>query len=430
MFFKVFSTVIFFIAIFHVFFSNHFLKLAHRLKNKRDKHNFAFSSYSFLGNAALIFGIWLIPILLVMVVQEGQTNTFDFLKSIDLIEPFAYFVLITVATIRPIHNLFDALMQKMSAACKNQILFFWVGIILFSSILTGIFSEIAIMALVGFQLSSSFFSLKPSTKLTYFTFALLLLGISVGPTIIPFNFSFFLKIVDGNLSHWQIFTLFGWKVLFALLCICIGVGYLFRKEFTQLQKGFAKEPKKIKISFREIFYALLFFVASVGKGNPYVLLMVLALVVILHKSFYRIKGEEGRLQLYFPLIIAFFTFTLEMHAGLQKWWVLPLFERVEGIASYGYAFLLTGLNEHVPLEALKETLQNASASTQFFSYLGVLAGGGLTIIAKSANIVAKLTLKEHFPHHAISPFLHLFIAIPLGLLLSAIITILHFLGGS
>ena len=114
-------------------------------------------------------------------------------------------------------------------------------------------------------------------------------------------------------------------------------------------------------------------------------MMVLALIIIIHKPFYRIKGEEGQLQLYFPIIVAFFTYSLGIHTTLQKWWVVPLFEKATGIVSYGYAFLLTGLNEHVPLEALKITFKDASPNTQFLSFLGVLAGGGLTIIAKSAS---------------------------------------------
>jgi len=428
MFFEYFSTIIFFVAILHVLFSNYFLKFAHRLKSKRHKHNVAFSTYSFLGNAALIFGLWLIPILIVMTIQKGAGDTYGFLAGIDLIEPFAYFVLIAIATTRPIRYFFDTVMQKICRLFKNRLLFFWIALLLFSSILGGIFSEIAIMTLVCYELSASFFPLRPSTKLTYFTFALLLLGISVGTTILPFNFSFFLQQLGGNWNNWQVFSEFGWKALFALLCLCVLVGYLFRSEFRKLQKEFSKGKPKGRVSFREIFYVLLFFIASVGKGNVYLLLMVIGLVIVMHRPKHRMKGEEGKLSLYFPLIIAFFTYTLEIHAGLQKWWVVPLFENAGGISSFGLAYLLTGLNEHVPIEALKTTLKNGTSATQFFSYLGVLAGGGLTIIAKSANIVAKLKLREHFPHQAISPILHILLAIPLGLLLSAIITLLHFLG--
>ena len=429
-FLEIFSTVIFFIAVVHIFISVQFLKRAHQIEKKGSQKNlFSYSCNAFLGNAALIFGLWLIPILIVMALQRGPALSMEFFASINWNEPLAYFVLITVATVRPLRNLFDTLMHKTSHLFGNRIFFFWAGTLLLSSVLTGVFSNVAIMALACLFLSHSFFPLKPSVPLSYLTFALLLLCIAVGETIIPVNFSFIMDGINGDWSHLQIFFVFGWKVFLGLILLLFGAWYLFKKEFKKLQAPYKRcEKKRYKIRLREITYALLFLLASFGKNNVYILLMVIALVIVLHKPYYRMKKEEGSLQLYFPLLIAFFTLTLEMHASLQKWWVLPLFQKISGLSSYPYAFFLTGLNEHIPLEALKVTLKEATPITQFYSYLGVLAGGGLTIIAKSANMVSNLTLKKHFPHHAISPLLQLFIAIPLALLLSCFISLLHYLG--
>ncbi len=428
--FEIFTTVIFFLAVSHIFFSNYSLKLAHSLTLAHGKNSGAAAIYTFLGNPAVIFGLWLIPILIVMAVKEGGANTYEFLAVFDLLEPFAYFVLIAIATVRPLQKLFNALLFKVGKLFKRRLYFYWLGVILMSSLLSGVFSEIAIMTLVCSLLSTSFFKLRPSSKLTYFTFTLLLLAISMGTTILPLNFSFFHKLLNGSWDRTETFRLFGWRVFVALLCVCLGVGSLFKREFATLQKKFVISPKETTISFREVFYVALFILACFGKGNAYILLMVLATIIILHKPFHRIKGEEGKLQLYFPIIVAFFTYSLEIHTSLQKWWVVPLFEKTTGIVSYGYAFFLTGLNEHIPLEGLKSTFQGLSADTQFLSFLGVLAGGGLTIIAKSANIIAKLKLRGHFPQGAISPLLHLLLAIPLGLLLSAIVAFLHYIGGA
>ncbi|NGX39882.1 MAG: hypothetical protein KR126chlam1_01219 [Chlamydiae bacterium] len=425
---ETFSTIIFFIAVAHAFFSDKFLKIAHKFEAP-SKRGFAYVGFAFLGNVAIIFGFWMIPILLYMLIMQGVSPTYDFLHSMDFREPFAYFVLITLAMTRPLRQLFESLMIRMSHSVKHQLIFWWCGTILFSSILTGIFSEIAIMTLACLYLAEKFFPLKPGRSLSYFTLALLLVGISIGTTIIPVNFTFLIDfLTQGKISHWEIFRLFGWKMLIGLVVIILGGALLFRKELDSLQKTFKKAGKPPRISSREIIYGLLFFTASFGKGNMYLLLMVIAIVIILHKYPYRIKGEEGELSLYIPLLIAFFTYTLELHASLQAWWVTPLLERLQGGSAYVTTFFLTGLNEHVPLEALKVSLQGKAEGIKFFSYLAVLTGGGLTIIAKSANIVAKKTLIEHFPDRVISPFRHLLVAVPLAAIVFGLGALFHCLG--
>lgn len=372
----------------------------------------------------MIFGLWLIPVFIVMAASEGAKTVGSFLESIDLKEPFTYFVLIAIATCRPLQNLFDALMIKVSRIFGNRVFFFWAGTLFTSALLSGIFSSVAIMTLSCLYLSSAFFSLKPSRPLAYLTVSLLFLGIGAGVAIFPVNFSFF------HAGGREVFALFGWKMLIALIFVFGATWLLFRKEFKTLQAPFRKRVEKPHpIRLREIFYVALFMLASFGKENVYWLLLCLAFVIILHKGFYRVKGEEGNLSLYFPIVIAFFTYTLEIHASLQKWWVLPIFERVEGFGAYGVSFLLTGLNEHIPLEGMKEVLGTATRSVRFYSYLGVLAGGGLTLIAKSANVVAKLTLREHFPRHAISPSLQFLTVLPFALFLSAVAALLFTLGG-
>ena len=151
-------------------------------------------------------------------------------------------------------------------------------------------------------------------------------------------------------------------------------------------------------------------------------------MIILHKRGYKIEGEEGRLNLKIPLFIAFFTYTLEIHAGMQNWWVQPLLEQLKGFSLYTGVFFLTGLNEHIPYQALKELYENNHLEDKFFSYLAILVGGGLTIFANSANIIAKKVLGHRFPHHVISPIKHILWAMPIGGVVFFLVYFLNFLG--
>lgn len=423
------STIFFFAAIVHVFLCDQFQKKARTMHGKQ-KRGPGHAIFEFLGNTTLIFGMWLIPVLIIMIFNEGTRSTLARLQTIDYREPFAYFVLITIATVRPILQLFDAVIDKLSGIFHNQLFLWWATVLLLSSILTGCFSEIAIMTLAAKYLSNRFLPLQPSKSLTYFTFSSLLLVIAVGATIVPLKFNFFFDVLNSDLTNIKIFELFGWKTFVSLL-IVLSFGFLFyRKEFTRLQKG----KKKLShhphlVSARHLFYLFLFLIASFGKQNPYILMMVIAAVVILHKAVFKTRGKEGELSLYLPLLIAFFTTTLEIHAQLQEWWVRPLLANVSDFDAFGWSYLLTGLNEHVPLQGLKTTLSDASKWVEFLSYLGVLAGGGLTFIAKSSNIVAKKLLKTHFPGQTISPIRHLLYSLPLTFVFAMIVLFLTIIGG-
>lgn len=409
--FQLLSALFFALAIVHVFFSDKFQKKAKASKGG------AHTLYAFFGNTTLIFGIWLVPTIFAMLVLEGTDAVQNAFASISYREPFAYFVLITIATIRPMLQLFHFLMAKISALFGNRLDLWWSSALLLGALLGGIFSPIAIMALVCLYLSATFFTLKPSKHLTYFTFATLLVVMSASATIFPLNFNFFFSQVEADVSHMQLFRLFGWKALIAVaLLIYLGTLF-FAKEFRKLEPKASKMSHQLgPISPRHLFYFLLLLIASFGSGNAYILLMAIAITVIVHKAFYREKGKEGELKLYLPLTIAFFTATLELFARFQAFWAAPLLANLDQVHTFFWSYLLTGLNEHVPLEAAK-VAQNVS-------FLAVVAGGGLTLIAKSANIVAKKILKHNFAHHTISPFRHLLYSIPLTLIFALIVFIL------
>jgi len=409
--FQIVSTLFFALAIVHVFFSDKFQKKA--VVSKKGAHAF----YAFFGNTTIIFGIWLVPTLILMFVFEGPQAVQQTFETINYREPFAYFVLITIATVRPMIQLFHFVMAKISDLFGNRLSLWWGSVLFLSSLIGGIFSPIAVMALLCLYLSTTFFHIKPSRHLTYFTFTIILVAMSASATIFPFNFNFFFQFVDPNLSHRELFRLFGVKALIAVIAL-IGLGMgMFRNEFHKMkERAFKITHDKGPITARHLFYFLLLVLASFGSENAYILLMAIAIAIIIHKGFYREKGKEGQLRLYLPLTIAFFTATLQIFARLQAWWAVDLLKNLDQVQTFFWTYLLTGLNEHVPLEA--------SSFTKNVSFLAVVAGGGLTLIAKSANIVAKKLLKHNFPDHAISPFRHLIYAIPLTFLFALIVLFL------
>ena len=210
---ELFQTAIFFLAITHALLSDKFLKTA-RLKAIQGAGTPLVTTYNFLGNITIIFGFWLVPILIVMWINKGGDYTFEYLQTFDLGEPFAYFVLAALGFLQPLRHLLANALNYLCKLTSYQIAFWWSALLIFSSILTGCFSELGIMAVVCGLLSRTFFSLKPSNNLSYLTLSLLLIGLSVGGAILPFNLLFTLEVFNGvNWYHWTIFLLFGWKSL-------------------------------------------------------------------------------------------------------------------------------------------------------------------------------------------------------------------------
>lgn len=405
------STLFFALAIIHVFFSD---SLQRKAKiNRGGKH----TAFAFLGNTTLIFGIWLIPLLLCLFFLEGPNQLEKTFQEVNYREPFSYFVLITVATAQPMIQLFHFIMDRICRLFGKLLSFRWALALITCSLIGGIFSPIAIMALLSRYLSTTFFHFKPNQKLTYYTFATLLVTSAASATIFPINFNFFSPLTSINFNYKELFHLFGWKSLIAVITIVVLGLFIFRQEFARMQKQFQKfEKKQIKLQGRHFLYFFLLLAASFGSQNIYLLLMVIAIMVVVDKSFYQGSGKEGKLSLYLPLTIAFFTTTLEIFARLQTWWVVPLFSDLDQVKTFWWSYLLTGLNENVPLEASK--------LTQNINILAIVSAGGLTLIAKSSNIVAKKLLKNHFPFGVISPLYHLIYAVPLTLIFSFIVYLL------
>ena len=74
--FQLISTLLFGVAVLHVFFSDIFQKKAKQTEEKL--HVF----YAFFGNTTLIFGIWLVPTLILMVLFEGTDSLKNTLEMI------------------------------------------------------------------------------------------------------------------------------------------------------------------------------------------------------------------------------------------------------------------------------------------------------------------------------------------------------------
>ena len=95
-------------------------------------------------------------------------------------------------------------------------------------------------------------------------------------------------------------------------------------------------------------------------------------------------------------MIGIFLAGLIIHGGLQGWWVVAILEEVSPLSVMGIALALTGFNDNTAISYLATLIPNSSEAFRYAIFTGVIAGGGLTVIANAPNPAGYAILKKHF----------------------------------
>ena len=261
--FNLVATLIFLCAIIHTFMASKFSDISHqrRLEHKRKiddgeaqpgSVDILGEVFHFLGEIEVIFGLWVIPLVMGIVFFYGWPSVIEYFEhGVNLTEPAFVVVIMVLASTRPILKLAEGIMLKLSSLLGGSLSAFWFTLLTIGPLLGSFITEPAAMTIVAMLLSQKFYELGPSTRLKYATLALLFVNISVGGTLTHFAAPPVLM-VAGPWNWGTAFMLshFGWKVVVGIL-ISNGIYFwLFRKELGQLQEAFALRNLKEEIGSR------------------------------------------------------------------------------------------------------------------------------------------------------------------------------------
>ena len=95
-------------------------------------------------------------------------------------------------------------------------------------------------------------------------------------------------------------------------------------------------------------------------------------------------------------MVGLFLAGLIIHGGLQGWWVVSLLEGLSPLSVMGVAIALTGFNDNASISYLTTLIPEWGRVYQYAVFTGVVAGGGLTVIANAPNPAGFAILKRHF----------------------------------
>jgi hypothetical protein len=430
--FNAVATIIFFIAIIHTFLASRFQKLAHDYDVKLraighvdsahegksgrqwDRLLFRTQFFHFMGEIEAVFGIWLVPLVIAIVVFHGWPAMVSYVGHVNMAEAVFVVVIMAMASSLPILRLAENMIARIAALGRGTPTMWWWSILTIGPLLGSFITEPAAMTISALLLRHRFYHLNPGVHLKYATLGLLFVNISVGGTLSHFA----APPVVMAASKWDwgfLFMLqnFGWKAIVAIL-LSNGLFLLaFRKELV----GLAAQPqaKEAGQERREVpwfitFIHLLFLAWTVVNAHyptliTFGFLFFLAFVTATQRS-------QQQIALRPPLLVGFFLGSLVIHGGCQAWWITPVLSSLTELPMMIGATILTAFNDNAAITYLATLVPNLSDTLKYAVMAGAITGGGLTVIANAPNPAGVSILASRFGDGGISP---------IGLLLGALV---------
>ena len=428
--FNLVGTIIFLCAILHTFLTSKFMHIAHGYKQqfdalggqetasdpsierRRDALQFRAQFFHFMGEVEAVFGIWLVPLFLAIVLMKGWPALVGYITSLNPAEPVFVVVIMAIASSRPILRLTENWVAKVAALRGSTPGAWWLSILTLGPLLGSFITEPAAMTICALLLRQKFYALKPSKRLSYATLGLLFVNISVGGTLT--HFAAPPVVMVATKWSWDIhymLTSFGWKAALGIAIANILYYLRFRRELSQLKRTHTDEKEKRRpIPVKITIIHILFVVWTVFTAH-YAALVILGFLFFL--AFVEATDRhQGVMRLRGPMLVGFFLASLVIHGGCQKWWIAPVLSGLTEWPLMIGSIVLTAFNDNAAITYLASLVPGFSPNLKYAVVAGAVTGGGLTVIANAPNPAGQSILAPAFGKDGISPS---------GLLLGAIV---------
>lgn len=424
--FNLVATLLFLGAVIHTFLTHKFRHMAHVIE---ERHNAlhedkpgqtpvkkAARLLHFLGEIEAVFGVWVIPLCIWMMIEQGAGATVGYLSyRVSYTEPIFVVIIMAISATRPVLQLAENLMSKIAGLGGGTVVAWWFSIMTLGPLLGSFITEPAAMTISASLLARQFYGLKPSPRFAYATLGLLFVNVSVGGTLTHFAAPPVLMVAGKwgwdtpfMISH------FGWITTSGIVLCNVIYFLIFKKQFANLQGGLDSLGHQSTVSGARIplwvtLVHLLFMGAAVMWAH-YPVLLVGSFLFFL--AFFEITEDyQGAFQLRSPILVGFFLAGLVIHGGLQQWWIAPVLGSLSEMPLRFSAIVLTAFNDNAAITYLSTLVPNLSDTMKYAVVEGAVIGGGLTVIANAPNPAGQSILNKYF-EDGISP---------LGLLFGALI---------
>ncbi|HTG82200.1 MAG TPA: putative Na+/H+ antiporter [Geobacteraceae bacterium] len=414
------ASLLFLGAVVHTFFTHRFHHIAtvleQRHREKQGEHGESSEEsgtgcasarlFHFLGEVEAVFGIWVVPLMIMLAVSIGITPTLDYVEEgVNYHEALFVVVIMAISSTRPILRLVEQCMEVFARLGGRRPGAWWLSILTAGPLLGSFITEPAAMTISALLLGKKFYVYKPSRRFAYATLGLLFVNVSVGGTLTNFAAPPVLMVT----AHWGwdtafMVSRFGWIAVVGILACNTAYFLVFRKEFVALRpipaESEAGEARGDRVPVWITVIHLLFMAAAVYNVHRPALLVGTFLFFL---AFFEVTEDyQEPLQLRSPILVGFFLAGLVIHGGLQQWWIAPVMGRMDELSLMFGSVGLTAFNDNAAITYLATLVPNMTESMKCAVVAGAATGGGLTVIANAPNPAGQAILGEHF-EDGISP---------------------------
>jgi len=425
------ASLLFLGAILHTFVAPRIAAYAHHLEHRAakdydhdgvigpgekplDVRSFRAEMLHFLGEIEAVFGIWVVPLLVVLTASKGWAAAESFIHSgVQYTEPLFVVVIMAISSTRPVLQFAEDAIGRLARLAGDSPRAWWLSILIVGPLLGSFITEPAAMVICALLLGRRFFDLRPSRRFRYATLGLLFVNISVGGTLTHFAAPPVLMVA----GRWgwgltDMASRFGWKAAVGIVVAVAAYGLLFRGELRALtgrmRAAEAVPERRGRVPWWVVLTHLGFLAWTVFTAHTPALFVggFLFFLAFLQAS----APHQDELNLRSPLLVGFFLGGLVTHGALQQWWIAPVLGRLGELPLFFGAAGLTAFNDNAAITYLATLVPSFSEALRYAVVAGAVAGGGLTVIANAPNPAGQSLLSRYF-EDGISP---------LGLLLGAL----------
>ncbi len=410
--FHLIALIIFILAIFHTLCVYKVHAWAKRLESlqkparmgKKRERGFWVQILYFFSEVEIVFALWAIPLFICIAIIYGWTIGLEYINTRDYTEPLFVVVILAISATRPIVHLGEKLIHWFAKGLGGSLSAWWFVLLTVGPLLGSFITEAGAMALCAVLLSRQFYHYHPSSKLAYATIALLFVNISVGGVLTDFASPAVL--VLAHCWHWSMadmFYDFGWKAALGIIVSNLLYWFYFREELSLLNlrrkavgiySSYATKGPSRPIP-RWITLIHIFFMAWIVFVSHYPAIFIASFLFFIgfHQA---TRPHQYAINLTRPLMVGLFLAGLVIHGGLQGWWVVSILEDLSPLSVMGVAIALTGFNDNTAISYLSTLVPDWGEAFQYAIFTGVIAGGGLTVIANAPNPAGYAILRKHF----------------------------------
>jgi hypothetical protein len=413
------ATAIFVLAIVHTFLTARVIRVAHHVQRRHDDRLRAAGSsptpsilangLHFIGEVELVFGLWVIPLILMFVSYRGWEDAKHYINdTVNYTEPIFVVVIMVLASTSPIMTLAERGLERIATLGGRTPAAWWCTILTIGPVLGSFITEPAAMTICALLLSKQFFELGPSNRLKYATLGLLFVNVSIGGTLTHFAAPPVLMVArPWNWDTTFMLEHFGWRAVVAVVVSTLGGYILFRRQLRDLSRR-PPAPAIEQASAEHdpssepalpipawVTAVHLAFMAWTVVNSHYPTLLIGGFLFFLGFSTVT-TAYQGRIDLRAPMLVGFFLAGLVIHGGLQAWWIAPLLSRLSEVPLFLASTLLTAFNDNALITYLGTLVPNLDDRLKIALVEGAVTGGGLTVIANAPNPAGQALLARHF----------------------------------